>query len=88
MGMGHMSGHPCGPAGCNSGKGLHDGCWLCPVLDRQPSPKLQRQLSWQERREGQDGSSADKMLLDRYSVETDATGCRCNEIHKYRDLLK
>lgn len=50
----------------------------------QPSPKLELELNWKGRREGREGSSTDKMLLDRYSVETDATACRCNEIHKYQ----
>lgn len=79
---------PCGPAGCSLGRGLQQGCRLRPALGCQPSPELQRELTRKARREGREGSSADKMLLDRYSVETDATGCRCNEIHKYRDLLK
>lgn len=44
--------------------------------------KLQKELNWQERREGQEGISAE-MLLDRLGVETAAAGCRRNEIHKY-----
>lgn len=37
---------------------------------------------------GGEGSGADQMPPDRCSVETDAAGCRCNEIHKHRGLLK
>lgn len=44
--------------------------------------KLQRELNWQERREGQEGISAE-MLLDRLGVQTAAAGWRRNEIHKY-----
>lgn len=48
--------------------------------------KLQREGNWEERREGQEGSSAE-MLPDRHRVQTAAAGCRCNETQKYWDLL-
>lgn len=59
--------------GCILGAGLHP----C-----QSDLNFRGKLNWKERRERQEGSSAE-MLPDRHSVETAAAGCRCNERHKY-----